>query len=208
MLGKAISVPRTSFSQLSIFFDPENLNLAPIMGSIYSYRSLMLFRILKEAPAGFAFGIGFMQYLQSALALVGLGHSDCPTNEKSLQLVRDDNSITRDKLVGSYQLNSDEIKTQLHHESSVLSAMRKLGCYPISKMRGENGLSSHYAGSLPASSINEPGKTQADGRLWGFQNIYVGDASVFNYLPAKGLTFTIMANAHRVAQKVILSAKQ
>jgi choline dehydrogenase-like flavoprotein len=38
-----------------------------------------------------------------------------------------------------------------------------------------------------------------DGKLHGAKRVYVADGSGFNYLPAKGLTFTIMANAHLAA---------
>jgi choline dehydrogenase-like flavoprotein len=38
----------------------------------------------------------------------------------------------------------------------------------------------------------------AECRLRATRAVYVADGSPFPYLPAKGLTFTIMANANRV----------
>jgi hypothetical protein len=35
--------------------------------------------------------------------------------------------------------------------------------------------------------------------LGGTKNVFVADGSGFKYLPAKGLTLTLMANAHLVA---------
>jgi choline dehydrogenase-like flavoprotein len=42
-------------------------------------------------------------------------------------------------------------------------------------------------------------ETHPNGRLHGMKNVYVADGSVFPALPAKNLSFTIMANAMRVA---------
>ncbi len=39
-----------------------------------------------------------------------------------------------------------------------------------------------------------------DGRLHGTANVWVADGSGFRFLPAKGVTLTLMANAHRVAE--------
>ena len=42
----------------------------------------------------------------------------------------------------------------------------------------------------------------ADGRLRGTRSVYLTDGSFLAYQPAKGLTFTIMANANRVASRL------
>ena len=41
-----------------------------------------------------------------------------------------------------------------------------------------------------------------DGRLRGTRAVYLGDGSVFPWLPAKGLTFTLAANADRVGTQL------
>jgi choline dehydrogenase-like flavoprotein len=65
------------------------------------------------------------------------------------------------------------------------------------------GSSIHYAGSLPVSGQERPFSTTEEGRLHGTRSVWVGDASSFNYLPAKGISLTIMANAHRVARNLL-----
>ena len=44
---------------------------------------------------------------------------------------------------------------------------------------------------------------RADGRLWAAPRVYVGDSAGWRFLPAKGLTYTIMANARRVAEHLL-----
>jgi choline dehydrogenase-like flavoprotein len=41
-----------------------------------------------------------------------------------------------------------------------------------------------------------------DGRSWRFPNLIIADGAGFPFLPAKNLTFTLMANATRMAEAI------
>ena len=43
-------------------------------------------------------------------------------------------------------------------------------------------------------------ETDRNGRLAGTRAVYIGDSATFPRLPAKNLTFTIMANALRIGR--------
>lgn len=62
------------------------------------------------------------------------------------------------------------------------------------------GADLHFAGSLPMSRTPEPGRTDRWGAPYGVADLVVVDGSVLPSLPAKGHTFTIMANARRIAR--------
>jgi len=62
------------------------------------------------------------------------------------------------------------------------------------------GASVHYAGTLPMTSARGRFTTDSRCKSRDFQNLYVVDGSTFPFLPAKNLTFTLMANARRVAK--------
>jgi choline dehydrogenase-like flavoprotein len=78
--------------------------------------------------------------------------------------------------------------------------MPRVGCWIASAVRGKNGFSSHYAGTIPYSRDEREFSLAPDGRLHGTRRVYVADSSGFRFLPALGLTWTIMANAHRTAR--------
>jgi choline dehydrogenase-like flavoprotein len=61
------------------------------------------------------------------------------------------------------------------------------------------GLSYHSGGSFPMSV--KPGELQTDvmGRLPSMPRVHLVDASVFPCIPATSITFSVMANAHRIA---------
>jgi len=61
------------------------------------------------------------------------------------------------------------------------------------------GADVHYAGTLPHRRFPGPTETDVMGAVAGLEGVYVVDASVLPSLPAKAHTFTVMANAHRIA---------
>ena len=63
------------------------------------------------------------------------------------------------------------------------------------------GTDAHYAGTIPIGS-DGPVNCTPDCEIKGFDGIYVADASVISHLPEKHLTFTVMANARRIAKRV------
>ena len=65
------------------------------------------------------------------------------------------------------------------------------------------GASIHYAGTLPFGTGEGPFRLRPDGRLFESDHVWVADGSGFRYLPAKGLTLSLMANAHLVAQAAL-----
>jgi choline dehydrogenase-like flavoprotein len=61
------------------------------------------------------------------------------------------------------------------------------------------GSSVHYAGTIPMTREDRPHTCMADGSVRGLEALIVVDGAAFNALPAKNITFTLMANAARIA---------
>jgi len=64
------------------------------------------------------------------------------------------------------------------------------------------GTSAHLAGCLPMRASPTEGETDRLGRPCGLQRVHVVDAACFSDLPSEHLTYTIMANAARIARQV------
>ena len=64
------------------------------------------------------------------------------------------------------------------------------------------GSSVHYAGTLPMTDRPEPHTCDRAGRVRGFRNLVIADGATFPSLPATNLTFTLMANASRIARVI------
>ena len=199
LLGKDTDKHKVGFAQLSLFYDPDLTNTDVAMSSIYSYRSLMAFHILKETPMGTKHGFQFLQYMMPAFTIAGLFHPEHGSNTKYLELKPDAVQLTGDILNVNYQLSDKENQKVSHNEHKFTQALRKLNCFVLKKMNPGHGSGIHYAGTLPFSNSNEKFKLLPNGRLGQTKNVFVADGSGFTFLPAKGLTFSLMANAHNVA---------
>jgi hypothetical protein len=203
LLGTAQRPLRMSLAQLSIFHDPDGTNSDVAMGSIYSYRSLMLFRILPQAPIALADARILMRYLLPAITIVGMQHPERPGPGRRLSLESAPDSPTTDRLKAEYVLSDDEIKRVADRERIFTRALRSLGSWAIKRIEPGMGSSIHYAGTLPFASDGRPMSISTDGRLAGATRVSVADGSGFRYLPAKGLTLSLMANAHLVARSAL-----
>lgn len=65
------------------------------------------------------------------------------------------------------------------------------------------GASLHYSGTFPFNKDSKDLSTDSLGQLRQLPNVHLVDGSVFPRLPAKNLTFSISANARRIASLVI-----
>lgn len=200
MLGKEIEQYKTGLGQLMMFIDEKNDNFDVSMASLFSYRSLLLFKLIKEAPLNFADTRIVMQYLQSSFTIAGIHHPERPSDSKFIRMKQNAATYTGDVLTGQYILSEAEERVNEEREHKIKSALKSLGCRPLKTVYTPNGGSIHYAGTLPFNTNGEGFTLYPDGKLAGTKNVFVADGSGFNYLPAKGLTFTLMANAYNVAK--------
>ena len=84
-------------------------------------------------------------------------------------------------------------------EQLLLRFFRQLGCVPLKTIRPGHGSSLHYGGTFPIVPAGSDSLTcDRTSRLRATRAVYLADGSIFPWLPPKGLTFNIMANADRV----------
>lgn len=195
MAGRDARDARHSLSQLAAIYRPPDPAEGIVHAQLYSYRSLLAFKLLKESPLPFRQGIVVMRLLMPLFGILGIHHEDRPTPGKRLRLLKNDGE---GRLLIDYKPSPDEIARQQRNEKTLLGFFRKLGCRPVKLIRPGHGSSIHYGGTFPMSASERELTTDRSGRLAGTQSVYLVDGSVFPYLPAKGLTFTMMANAHRI----------
>jgi hypothetical protein len=203
MIGKDLRPLRLSLAQLSVFHDNDGTNRDVAMGSIYSYRSLMLFRILRQAPIDMADARILFRYLMPGLTILGIHHPERPGSGRTLRLATDAGSPTGDRLEVEYRLTDGEVRSLRRREKVMIRALRSLGSWAIKRIDPGMGSSIHYAGTLPFSAGTAPYTLRSDGRLSGTERVWVADGSGFRFLPAKGLTLSLMANAHVTAQAAL-----
>ena len=72
--------------------------------------------------------------------------------------------------------------------------------------KNKPGASQHFGGSLPMSANGGRYETDTLGRLHNCRNVHVIDASVVSSVTGTPTTYTVMANAARIADQVTAGA--
>ncbi len=192
LLGQPVRDRRHSMAQLCVVHAPDGPAKSFTVGHFYSYRSLMLFRLVKDSPLAVPESLAVMRHLSPSFGVLILQHEDRPTTRKHATLDEGD------RLDIAYDLDAGEQRRIDDIERAIARGLRTLRCFRMKTMRPGHAASVHYAGTLPMSTSGAELTTDPDGRLARTRHVYVADGSVFPSLPSKGLTFTMMANADRI----------
>jgi choline dehydrogenase-like flavoprotein len=81
---------------------------------------------------------------------------------------------------------------------------RALRAMPLAPMlrAGLPGRSFHSGGTFPMRSAPRSLETDAHGRPHGFARVHAVDATIFPSIPSTTITFSVMANAHRIGSAI------
>jgi hypothetical protein len=194
---------RHALCQLAVVHDRWNDRSDVAIAGLYSYQSLMLFRIVGRAPLNLRDATQVLRYLMTGFVIMGLQLPDVPAREKYVVLEEDRQSLTGDRLRAEWAVDDETARSHRSRGKLFLRTMRRLGAHPLRVIDPGPGGSIHYAGTLPFSEEPAPGRLWPDGRVHGTRAVFVADSSGFNYLPAKGHTWSLMANAHLTAQAAL-----
>jgi len=193
-LGQAVRDERHSMAQFCLVHAPDGPARPFTVGHFYSYRSLLLFRLIKDSPLPVREGLTIMRHLSPSFGVLILQHRDLPSATKYCSLAGGED----DRLEIEYSLSAREQQHNDAIEADIARGLRRLRCVKLRTMRPGHAASVHYAGTLPMSANDEELTTDRTGRLHRTRRVYIADGSVFPSLPSKGLTFTMMANADRI----------
>ena len=205
-LGRRLHPRRHSLAQLTMIYDPAGDRRHLVQAQYYPYRSLMSYRLLKESPLAYRESLRLLNAIIPAFGIWLIQHEDFRGTRKFAIL--HGGSEGQDVLEIKFRLDDDQEHDQKLREKRMLQLLRRLGCWPLKRMHTIHGSSAHYGSTFPFSDEPRPLTTHSSGRLNQTRRIYVADGSSFRYLPAKGLTLTLMANARRVAATVLQSLRQ
>jgi len=196
-LGRPVRDRRHSLAQLTCMLRTSGAGGRTVQAQVFSYRSLLTFKLMKESPLAQRETLRIMRLLIPHFSILGIHHEDRPTPAKRM-LLRRGRGSEPDRLRIDYAPAQDEITAQQRDERALRRIFLRLGCVPLRTLRPGHGANIHYAGAFPMSPSGGELTCDTAGRLRATRAVHLADGSVFPWLPAKGLTFTLMAHANRV----------
>ena len=197
-VGRGLQDAEFALAQLAYTMPTRSRNES-VTGSFYSASTIPMQYFAREMPFTRKASLKISRYLSSGLILSNLFlPGSFSKNCFSL------NFSNGNKFSITGEWTKTAIEESNFQKRRLTKFMRSLGAYYIPKSftLSTPGSDAHVAGTI---SINDSSSLTCttNCELKGKRDIYVVDGSVISPLPAKHLTFTIMANARRVGRHVV-----
>jgi choline dehydrogenase-like flavoprotein len=186
-----------TLNQLSIRIFDENICKNTIMLSMFAYNDLYS-QVLKRmaGPLEPFLRVAIAGMLGRLLMFKGYLHSDVSSNITAMLEKGDEGALI---LEGHPNPEAKKIVKQV---TAKMTRNRKyLRGFPMYMMIGLGlpGAGNHSGSSFPMKEKPYGFESDLLGRPYGFERLHVVDATVLPSIPATTITFTIMANAYRIA---------
>lgn len=199
VFGERLHTLSQAFVEL---FDPQ-VSEKSIHLQVYTYNEL--YRQAIQTSLGTAYRpLRFASdaFLRRFLLIQGFLHSDLSaTVEIKLREPRGDSPGTLLLEARENARTAGVLKQVVAKLRRNRSLLRGVPVSPLMKV-GDAGRSFHAGGTLPMRREPREFETDTLGRPHGFSRVHLVDSSVFPTINASPITFTVMANAHRIASAV------
>jgi choline dehydrogenase-like flavoprotein len=174
-----------------------------VHGQITTLKTALLHPIIQRLPFDLSTSTFIMREVHAALGVVNVNFGDTRRESNYVEL-SDEGGDRRPRLRIHYEPDREETDRLRDGLKRVRKALRRLSCIVPPGMTHIRpmGASVHYAGTLPMTRDAAPYTTTALGQSREFENLFLVDGTTFPVLPAKNITFTLMANAARIAAAV------
>lgn len=201
MLRKAHDPDTYQYHQLALGLEmPEPKEY--VHGLITTLKTALVHPIVQSVPFDLRTSLDIFRHAHAALGIVNVNFHDTrrAVNRLALEPAAGNGPS---KLVVHYEPDSREPARMQAALKRVRGALWQLSCIVPPGMTHVRpmGASVHYAGTLPMSMEKKTRTTSRDGESHDFANLWFVDGSTLPFLPAKNLTFTLMANAARIAER-------
>jgi choline dehydrogenase-like flavoprotein len=202
MMGKASDPRSYQYHQLCLGFagdDPRHY----VHAQLTTLKTGMAHPVIASLPFDMVTGTRVFRLLRSALGVANVNLHD--TRRPDCTATLEPRASGTSNLLLNYVPAKDDADQIARATARVRAALRKLGCIVPPGMAHvrPKGASVHYAGLIPMGASDSPLGATPEGKSRDVEGIYFADGVTFPFLPAKNITFTLMANAVRVATAAI-----
>jgi choline dehydrogenase-like flavoprotein len=212
MDNRQVLVPFVNLSMLRRRYDPDTYQYHQLAlgleradprhyvhGLVTTLKTALIHPIVQSVPFDLRSALSIFRDSHAALGILNVNFHDERRERCSVALEGDGDG---ERLLVRYEPAPAEPERIRSTLATLRSALRRLGCVVPPGMTHVRpmGASVHYAGTLPMSAAARPLSTTPECESRDLKGLYLADGSTFPFLPAKNLTFSLMANSARVAE--------
>ena len=200
-IGRDVQLASYQYHMLAMAIDTGDWR-RDVHGQVSALKAAAVHPIVHSLPFDLRTSLRVFRRMRAALGVANIWLSDTRRSENVARLQVDRDGAAR--LVLEYGDDSSDLPATHQAIARTRAALGELGCVAPGGMARilPRGSSVHYAGTIPMGDADLEHTTRGDGRVRGFDGLYVVDGAGFPWLPAKNLTFTLMANATRIASEL------
>ena len=199
MIGRKYQADSYQYNQLAMGLETD-LPAEYVHCLITTLKTATVHPVMDQFPLDLRTAVHMFRNMHAALGVINVNFHDTRRDDCTVSLEAGDDP-SHSRLLMDYVPPGDEGRRIRAVMTRLKKVLRKLGCLVPPGMAHVRpmGASVHYAGTLPMSVTPRPMTVTPDCRSHDFHNLYIADGATFPFLPAKNITFTLMANACRVA---------
>ncbi len=193
-IGHPVDKSAFGMTNLNLIYKPEEQGQT-LQGSIIELTSPPKSIFFEGFPVSASLNIKLIKDVSPSLMALFLYF---PSSEENIGSLKVNNSNEIEIETNNYLTDKKPIK-------KIVRALLKAGAWthPLIIKQSMPGYAIHYAGTIPMKkNINSDYESSPDGSLHKEPGVYIADGSLFSYISSKNLSFTIMANAMRIADKI------
>ena len=199
MLGRRWSADTYQYHQLAMAVRMKDSGES-IHGLITTLKTALIHPLVQTLPFDLGTAVSVFRGVHGALGMVNINFPDHRREENYITL---DTASKPHSLVIHYQPANGESQRLTETIGKFRRILRKLGCFaPRATVHVRPmGASVHYVGVLPMTRESAPWTCTTHGASRDVKGLHFVDGTTFPSLPAKNVTFTLMANATRIAEE-------
>jgi choline dehydrogenase-like flavoprotein len=197
MIGRPVRTDRYQYHLLGLGLRTEPAQ-EYVHCQVTTLKAAMMHPITQRLPLDLGTAAAIARATHAALGLINLNFHDTRRATNWVTLEPAANGSLR--LAIRYEPDPAEPERMAAALGRVRKALRQLGCVvpPGLQHVRPMGASVHYAGMIPMAASGRF-TTDENGRSRDWGNLWIADGATFPFLPSKNITFTLMANAARIA---------
>ena len=197
MLGQVVETHSYQFHQIALGIT-RGRSEEYVHGQISTLKAAAVHPVVQNLPFDLRSSLAIFRATHGALGVANVWLHD-RRDARNVVTIRPRPNGEGTDLVIRYAADDDADRVAKTMRT-VKRALWRLGCVVPPGMAKvlPHGASIHYAGTVPMSREHREFTCTPDCRSHDFSNLYFADGVSFPFLPAKNLTFTLMANAIRI----------